>query len=145
MQLERTVDAAASPEAVFAYLSDFTTTTEWDPGTVETVRLSGDGGEGTKYRNTSEFRGRRTELIYEVVQYEPDASPRRFALRGENRTLASYDAMVIAAHGQGTRVSYTADFRFKGPARLAVPFLGKALQRLGDEAAAGMLEALARL
>jgi len=25
---------------VFAYLSDFTTTTEWDPGTVTTLRVT---------------------------------------------------------------------------------------------------------
>ena len=38
---------------MFAYLSDFTTTNEWDPGTVSTERVSGDGGVGTTYHNTS--------------------------------------------------------------------------------------------
>ena len=47
-------------QVVFAYLSDFTTTTEWDPGTVRTTRESGDGGIGTRYRNVSRFLGRET-------------------------------------------------------------------------------------
>src|SRR5690348_1031446 len=46
MNIERTVETPTPIEAVFAYLSDFTTTTEWDPGTVETTRRTGDGGLG---------------------------------------------------------------------------------------------------
>ena len=34
MKIEREVTTSAPPDQVFAYLSDFTTTTEWDPGTV---------------------------------------------------------------------------------------------------------------
>ena len=60
MQIQRTVETAAAPAAVFTYLSDFTTTNEWDPGTVRTTRISGDGGVGTSYRNVSRFAGRET-------------------------------------------------------------------------------------
>ena len=56
MQRELTTDSA--PDAVFAYLADFTTTEQWDPGTVRTVRIAGDGGVGTRYANTSRFAGR---------------------------------------------------------------------------------------
>jgi len=49
MQIQRTVETQAAPRAVFDYLSDFTRTTEWDPGTVSTVRVQGDGGVGTIY------------------------------------------------------------------------------------------------
>ncbi len=52
----------ARPERVFAYLADFTHTEEWDPGTVRTHRVSGDGGVGTTYANTSRFLGRETDL-----------------------------------------------------------------------------------
>ena len=53
MKLQRSVESSASPAAVFAYLSDFTNTNEWDPGTVKTVKVSGDGGVGTTY--TADF------------------------------------------------------------------------------------------
>ena len=67
MRLTRTVTTAKPLDTVFAYLSDFTSTTEWDPGTVRTVRTAGDGGFGTQYLNTSTFAGRQTQLTY-VVQ-----------------------------------------------------------------------------
>ena len=37
MRLQKTVIVDKPLDAVFNYLSDFTTTTEWDPGTVVTV------------------------------------------------------------------------------------------------------------
>ena len=76
MKLQRSVDTAASPEVVFAYLSDFTTTNEWDPGTVRTERVAGDGGVGTTYHNTSKFMGKETELTYEVVEHSAPTSSR---------------------------------------------------------------------
>jgi hypothetical protein len=44
MKLLKTVVVEKPLDAVFGYLSDFTTTTEWDPGTVVTVTQHGDGG-----------------------------------------------------------------------------------------------------
>ena len=66
MKLHKTVVVEKPLDAVFGYLSDFTTTTEWDPGTVTTVTQHGDGGVGTTYLNTSTFLGRTTQLTYVV-------------------------------------------------------------------------------
>ena len=142
MKLQRSVETTASPAAVFAYLSDFTTTNEWDPGTVRTERVSGDGGVGTTYRNISTFMGRETELTYEVVRHQPDSL---FALRGENASVVAHDSMEIAPLGEGSTVTYTADFEFKGLGRLVAPLLRPALKRLGDEAETGLRDALATL
>lgn len=142
MKLQRSVDTNASPEAVFAYLSDFTTTNEWDPGTVRTTLLSGDGGVGTTYANTSKFMGRETELTYEVVRHEPNTV---FALRGENKSVIANDSMEIEPNGFASRVTYTADFEFKGFGRFIAPLLAPALKKLGDEAQDGLREALAKL
>jgi carbon monoxide dehydrogenase subunit G len=142
MKLQRSVETTAAPAAVFAYLSDFTNTNEWDPGTVKTELASGDGGVGTTYRNTSKFMGRETELTYEVVQHQPDY---RFALRGENSSVVANDTMEITPQGEGSRVTYTADFEFKGIGKLVAPLLKPALKKLGDEAETGLREALAKL
>ena len=139
MKLQRTVETPAAPEVVFAYLSDFTTTNEWDPGTVETVRLSGAGGVGTTYRNVSKFLGRETELTYEVVEHQPAT---RFALRGENGSVIARDTMELVPAGAGTTVTYTADFAFKGLAKLVAPLLAPALRKLGDEAEDGLRRSL---
>jgi carbon monoxide dehydrogenase subunit G len=142
VRLQRTVETNAAPGAVFAYLSDFTTTEEWDPGTVDTTRVSGDGGVGTTYRNVSSFLGRKTELTYTVTTHEPD---RLFALRGENKTVVARDTMEIAPSGDGTRVTYTAEFEFQGVARFVAPLLSPALKKLGDEAEKGLQTSLGRL
>lgn len=143
MQISRTVEVDTPLEKVFAYLSDFTTTTEWDPGSVRTVRVSGDGGVGTTYHNTSTFNGRETEVVYEVTEL---VEHQRFALRGENKTIIARDTMEFAATpGGGSRVTYTADFTFKGLAKLVAPFLGGAFKKLGDEAEQGLREHLGKL
>lgn len=142
MQLQRSVLTPASPDRVFAYLSDFTTTNEWDPGTVRTERIAGDGGVGTTYRNISTFLGRESELTYTVTEL---TAPTRVALRGENKTVLAHDQMDIAPDGAGTRVTYTADFTFRGAAKLLAPLLRPALNRLGDHAEEGLADALGRL
>jgi uncharacterized protein YndB with AHSA1/START domain len=142
MQIQRSVTVQRPIERVFAYLSDFTTTTEWDPGTIRTTLERGDGSVGTTYRNVSSFAGRQTELTYRVVELSP---AHRFALRGENKTVVAHDTMEFTSIPRGTTVTYTADFSFKGFARLVAPLLRPALSKLGDEAERGMREALLRL
>ena len=144
MRLQKTVTVDKPLNTVFAYLADFRTTTEWDPGTVITERLHGDGGVGTRYLNVSTFLGRQTRLEYVVQQFIPGE---RVLLRGENRTVVSVDTMTFSrsGHGGGTEVTYRAELTFKGPVRLVAPFLGPAFARLGRAAQPGMREALTRL
>jgi carbon monoxide dehydrogenase subunit G len=142
MKIRREVTTSAPADRVFGYLSDFTTTTEWDPGTVKTVRLAGDGGVGTTYDNTSKFMGRETRLTYEVVEY---AEPTRIVLHGTNATVDATDSITVEAHGGGTKVTYEADFAFSGLAKLLAPLLAPVLKKLGDDAKQGMAEALAKL
>ncbi|WP_323100402.1 SRPBCC family protein [Intrasporangium sp. YIM S08009] len=142
MEIERSVTVDRPVDAVFAYLSDFTTTTEWDPGTVSTERVSGDGDVGTRYRNTSSFLGRQTRLDYLVIERVPG---QRFALRGENPTVVANDTMTFVGQNGRTTVTYRADFEFKGIARFVAPLLAPALKKLGDDAEKGMRDALERL
>ena len=142
MRLQKTVTVDKPVDKVFAYLSDFATTTEWDPGTVQTVRIAGDGAVGTEYRNTTKFAGRKTQLTYVVDELVPN---QRIALRGENTTVIAHDTMTFRTSGRGTEVTYTADFTFKGLTRFLAPLLKPAVNRLGDRAEAGMRDALARL
>jgi uncharacterized protein YndB with AHSA1/START domain len=142
VRLQKTVVTDQPIERVFGYLSEFTTSADWDPGTVTTVRQSGDGGIGTTYLNTSRFLGRTTELVYVVTELVPGE---RFRLRGENETVVSVDTMTFRAAGAGTEVTYTAEFTFKGAARYAAPLLRPALSRLGNQAEDGLRRALSRL
>lgn len=142
MKIQRTVTVDKPVNRVFDYLSDFTNTNEWDPGTVRTVRRSGDGGVGTSYHNTTKFLGRETELVYVVQALEPMV---RVALRGENQTVVAHDTMEFRGDDHRTSVTYTADFTYKGIARFVAPLLAPALAKLGNDAERGIREALSRL
>jgi uncharacterized protein YndB with AHSA1/START domain len=135
-----TVDKPVS--RVADYLTDFTSTTEWDPGTVRTVRVSGDGGVGTRYENTSRFAGRETRVSYVVEELVPG---RTIALRGENATMVAHDTMTFSGDERSTEVSYVAEFELKGLARFAEPLLRLPFKKLGDDAEKGLREALSRL
>ena len=144
MEITRTLETTTDVDKVYAFLSDFTTTNEWDPGTVETKRVSGTGGVGTDYHNTSKFLGRKTELIYTVKQLEPG---RRIVLEGNNKTVKATDTMTLTPTPQGgTSVTYNARFDFKGVvgriAPVLSPVLAPAFKKLGDDAVTQMKESL---
>jgi len=69
------IETLWTPDQAFAYLSDFSTSAEWDPGLVAAERV-GDGavGEGTEFRLVAEFLGRKTPLTYRIVEYEPSSA-----------------------------------------------------------------------
>ncbi len=142
MKLLKTVVVDKPLDAVFDYLSDFTTTAEWDPGTVSTVLRHGNGGVGTSYLNTSAFLGRTTQLTYVVDEL---LAQQLIQFRGENETVTAVDTMTFRSVDVGTEVTYTAEFTFKGLSRIAAPLLKPAFERLGNEAEAGLRKALNRL
>lgn len=131
MHVERTFIVNRPIDEVFAYLSDFENTNEWDPGTVETRRTSGDGGLGTTYANTSEFVGRKVDLTYTTVGYD---SPTFFSCQGKNASSTATDTMTFTREGERTQIHYRADFTFHGLVKLVAPFVVKPkLSDLADE------------
>jgi carbon monoxide dehydrogenase subunit G len=135
------LDTRWTCEEAFAYLSDFSTSAEWDPGVVEAERVGAAAvGAGTEFRLVAQFLGRKTPLTYRVIEYEP---PRAVTFLGANATVVSHDRITLENTGSGTRVIYDADLRLKGLLRLADPLLGLAFNRVGDRALAGLREVLA--
>lgn len=142
MHVERTFTVSRSIEDVFDYLSDFANTNEWDPGTIETTRVTGDGGLGTTYANRSEFMGRQTDLTYETITYD---RPTKFSCRGTNKTATATDTMTFTRDGDRTQIHYRADFEFKGVVKLVAPIIVKPkLSSLADETVEQIKAALER-
>ena len=140
--LERTVTVAKPLELVWEFLTDFTTTEHWDPPTVSTDRVTGDGGPGTVYRNVSKILGREVEIQYTVLDKEPMSL---FRLNGETSSMQMVDTMTFEQTAEGTRVTYHVDFDPQGAAKLAEPLMPLGLKKLGDDAAGRMHEVLERL
>ncbi len=135
MRVERTFSIPRSPREVFDYFADFTRTEEWDPGTITTTRTSGDGGLGTTYANTSEFMGRRVELTYETLVFEPTSE---LKFLGTQKNSTGQDWLRFTALPDGsTSVHYRADFHFDFPLSLVAPLvLMVKLPALADETVA---------
>jgi carbon monoxide dehydrogenase subunit G len=138
---QASIDVPRTREDVFAYLSDFSTTREWDPGVLEAERLNSQAlGEGTEFRLVAEFLGRKNELTYRIVEYEPSSA---VTFLGENATVVSRDRITFEPTATGTRVTYHAALALKGLLRIAAPVLALAFNRVGDRALAGLRRTLA--
>ena len=136
-----TIDTSREREDVFAYLSDFSTTEEWDPGVVEAERLTDSAiGDGTEFRLVAEFLSQKRALTYRIVEYDP---PYAVTFRGENATVISTDRITFEVADGSTRVTYDADLALKGPLRIADPLLGLVFNRVGDRALVGLKNRLA--
>jgi carbon monoxide dehydrogenase subunit G len=140
--MERILEVDKPADRVFQYLSDFTNTAEWDPGTITTVLIDGDGGVGSRYENTSKFAGRVSKLIYQVQEIIPG---RHIHLRGENSSLVANDRITVRPKGSGSEVIYRAEFDFGGFLTLLTPILRLFVNRLGDAGVRGIAQAVQRL
>lgn len=142
IEMEREVTTAVAPAVVFGYLSDFTTTEQWEPGTVRTTRIDGDGGVGTRYANTSRFAGRTSDLEYEVIGVTPGRS---IQLRGQNDSLVAHDTITVTPHDNGSKVTYRIEFAFQGLLRFGEPLLRIPVANLMDKGVEGLQRELAKL
>jgi carbon monoxide dehydrogenase subunit G len=140
--IERTLTVHVPLERVWEYLTDFVTTEEWDPPTVSTTLVSGDGHVGSVYKNVSKSLGQEMETHYTVVQREP---MRLFQLEGKASSMAMLDTMEFEKIGDRTRVTYTAEFKPEGAAKLIEPLMPLGLKKLGDDAAQSMQRELEKL
>ena len=138
----RTFTTTAPPEVVFDYLADFTNAAEWDPGTVTCERTHGGGEVGTIYSNVSSFLGREAQITYSTVELD---RPTRIHFTGHNEQFEGHDVLGIRAHGEGSEVTYNAEFSFSGAARLAAPAVAAYLPFLARKTVDQMRGCLDRL
>ncbi|WP_340539809.1 SRPBCC family protein [Nocardioides sp. GXZ039] len=140
--VERTFTVDRPRRKVWRFLADFTTTEEWDPPTLTTDRVSGDGGVGTRYHNVSKFRGRRTEVEYVVTEFVDQV---RLQVHGRAAAGALVGTLTVEdTVDGGTRVTYHADFLPSGdPPRAVLDHEGVAV--LGDFVAESLRDSLEHL
>jgi carbon monoxide dehydrogenase subunit G len=136
MTVTEVIEVPRSPAESFAYVADFTTVAEWDPGIHASRHVSGDGGVGSVYEVQAEFRGKTMPFTYTVTAFEQNA---RIVLDGVGEKATSLDTIAFEPTADGgTRITYTADFALKGVLRVAEPFLGGTFRTLAHHALAGL-------
>ena len=129
-----------TPEDVFAYLSDFRTVAEWDPGVVSSEQVVGDGpGEGAVYDVVTSNNGRELTFRYRTTAYD---EPNRFTVVGKRFPLTSTDTVTVQRGDDGTTVTYDAVLETPVLASLADRIIAPTFQKIGDAAAEGLARAL---
>lgn len=140
IHLKEIVEVPRPRADAFAYVADFTTTKEWDPGISHAEQLSGDGpGLDCRYQVTAVFNGNERRLTYVTEVYEPPAC---VVFRGGDHRFESVDTISFETIENGTRITYAADFRMKGLLALLEPFLRKRFEEVARKGASGLAAAL---
>ena len=137
MHIDETRDINRPLDEVFAYVADFSTVAEWDPGIRSSRRIDdGELGVGSSFDVVATFNGREMPLVYEITKYEPGSL---IVLETNAARFDGIDTIEFSAvDDTTTRVRYQADFAFKGFMRLVGPLLGGTFDKLGKKAMDGM-------
>ncbi|MGH3433304.1 MAG: SRPBCC family protein [Thermocrispum sp.] len=139
VSVSRTFTVDRPLDEVVGYLRDFARAEEWDPGTTSCERLDdGPVAEGSRWRNVSNFLGRRVELTYRLDRLEP----RRLTFAGENDAATSEDDLVFRPSGDGTEITYRAQITFTGALRLVDPLLRLPMEKVASSTVKTMTRAL---
>ncbi len=142
VRVRKEIQVSLPREEAFSYVADFSNSAEWDPGVASGTKITdGPVREGSEFEIVVVFRGKRQPFHYVVAAYEPD---RRLVLMGEGEKARSADEITFEPDGAGTRIVYVADIRLKGIARVAEPLLAPTMNRMADDALAGLKSVLDR-
>jgi len=140
--VRRTFVVTPPPQAVIDYLKDFTHAEEWDPGTQRCERLDdGPVQVGSRWHNESKVAAISTELTYELTDLRDDG----LVFVGTNDTATSIDSITVVPYGDGSRITYEADIRMHGAARLTAPAVKLVFEKVANDTRRQMAEVLDRL
>jgi uncharacterized protein YndB with AHSA1/START domain len=139
IHIEESITINRPIEEVFAYVSDFRTTSQWQSGVVD-VQLTPEGpvGVGTRATFVRVFLGHRVEMTVEMVEYQPPAKQVFKTISGPMPGTVSRRFEPTA---EGTTVSQVIEGQAGGVFALAEPLMGRSLSR-GVKAAFGDLKDL---
>ncbi|TDG11908.1 SDR family NAD(P)-dependent oxidoreductase [Seongchinamella unica] len=138
--LKETIQVKRPATEAFAYLADFTTTTEWDATAREAAKLTpGPIATGTRFLVTCAMPVGSVDIEYEVAELD---APRKIVLRGRSRFFDIEDTITFTESGGTTRIDYQAQFDFKPLIRPFVGAMEPGLRRMGKASLKGLKQAL---
>lgn len=138
--LHETIEVDRPLAEVFSYISDFTTTREWDATAFAARKLTpGAIVEGTEFEVECALPVGSITLIYEVEELVPEKYLR---LRGHCRFFEVIDSIAFSATKKGTQVDYQAKFEFNALVEPVAALSASGMEKMGRDALAGMKRAL---
>src|SRR5215216_2984045 len=112
-------------EKVFAWLTNPKNQGKFDKSSLKMEALTpGPWQTGTQFRELRNMGGRKTEVLSELAELEPN---RRFVVRSKTGPgwIGIWD---FEPEGAGTRLHWTGQLTMKGFARLLEPLIGKQMR-----------------
>lgn len=117
------VEISRSPEEVFAYLTDFSRSSEWQENLVSANLEGGDPlGVGSQVKMTRRIGRSERKMTNEVTEHNP---PRSFGFRGIDGPIRAIGKGTVEPVGDGARSRFTMelDFEGRGIGKLLVPLV----------------------
>lgn len=139
--LHETVDVDRPIEEVFAYVSDFTTTVEWDSTALSARKLTpGAVAVGTQFEVVCGLPVGSVKLLYTTLKLTENTC---IELLGTSSFFDARDVITFTPTATGTHIDYRAEFTFKPLVSTVASLSEKGMQKMGRESVAGLGEALA--
>jgi uncharacterized protein YndB with AHSA1/START domain len=109
MKFQKEVAIQASPEVVFAYISDLTRHPEWGSFKMEVEKASeGPVGLGTTFKHVGRQMGMTSHDEVAITEYDP---PRRLVYESDSKLGHFRHTLDVAPADGGTRLSKTFDLQ----------------------------------
>jgi dehydrogenase/reductase SDR family member 12 len=138
--LHETVDVKRPVEEVFAYVSDFTTTVEWDATALSARKLTpGPIAVGTQFEVICGLPVGSVTLLYTLQKLNDNTS---IELLGTCSFFEVRDVISLTPTATGTHIDYRAEFKFKPLIATVAAWSKKGMEKMGRESVAGLGEAL---
>jgi carbon monoxide dehydrogenase subunit G len=127
MKISHAIEIERSPEEVFSWIKDPERAKEWMTSVAETELLSGTPNTvGSTFREVVRDQNSETEMHGVVTGYEENQML-SFHLRGEYNTVdVEFRVKKIGAR---TRVTQSADIRWRGFMKVMSIFLGRRIKK----------------
>ena len=144
-RIHERIETTLPIEPAFDYIADFANNQVWDPGTEWSRRAAGEEGPvhaGSTFELGVKMGGRVAPMTYRITHFE---RPTRVVLEGDGSGVTSVDDIRFQTTGDATAIDYAADIQLGGLLRLVQPLLGGRFERIGKDAAGGMVATLGAL
>ncbi len=138
--LHEVADVKRPPEEVYDYVSDFTTTVEWDATAIAARKLTpGVVAVGTQFEVECALPVSSVVLRYTVKELKPN---KLIVLSGSSKFFDIEDTISFSELPGGTRIDYRAEFFFKPLVSTIAEFSKTGLEKMGRESVVGLARAL---
>lgn len=112
-------------EKVFAWLTDANNQGKFDKSSLKMEALTpGPWRAGTQFRELRDLGGRKTEVLSEIAELEPN---RLFVIRSKTGP-GWLGTWRFEPEGAGTRLRWTGELTMKGLGRLFEPLIGRQMK-----------------